>query len=176
MANPAYFVETRWGGSEDAPPKKRLAEIVRELDTRDDEHPDTWLTHSATGWTLRLDEDGFAYLEDEDMETVRHMKGITRASGLDLWVRFADKGPDGVTCESWCEGPRVRTAEELAEIRARAAQITLDLDRKFFDQLGRENIDEPCKKPDCGRGRIQYSMLCKVHHFEQLRNRRCPFQ
>lgn len=176
MANPSFFVETRWGGSEDAPTPKRLAEIVQELDTQDEEHPDTWLTHGATGWTLRLDEDGFAYLEDGYMATVRHMQGISRETGLDLWLRFAEKGPDGVALDSWRDGPRVRTAEEWAHIHDRAAQITLESDRQFFNLLGSEDLSQPCKRTGCGRGRIQYSALCKVHQFEQIRNKPCPFQ
>jgi hypothetical protein len=62
MADSSYFVETRWGGSEDSPSPSRLAEIVAELDIKDEEHPDTWLVHTASGWLLRLDEEGFAYL------------------------------------------------------------------------------------------------------------------
>ena len=40
----------------------------------------TVLVHTASGWLLRLDGEGFAYPEDEDLETVSHMKGVSRAT------------------------------------------------------------------------------------------------
>lgn len=175
MTDPSHYVETRWGGSEDAPSPSRLAEIVAELDTKDEEHPDTWLVHVASGWLLRLDEEGFAHLEDEDREPVSHMKCVSRATGLDLWLRFADAGPDGVKSEPWCPGPRVLSAEEVAAHRARAERLTLESDREFFNLLGSEDHSQPCKKVGCTSGRIKYSALCKIHHFEQIRNRPCPF-
>ena len=165
MADPNYFVETRWGGSEDSPLPNRLAEIVAELDTKDDEHPDTWLVHTPSGWLLRLDEDGYAYLEDENLDTVSHMKGISRSAGLDLWLRFAAGGPEGVKSEAWCQGPRVLSAEEVAAFRTRAESVVLESDRQFFDSLGAEDVAQTCKRVGCTRGRIKYSVLCKVHHF-----------
>jgi len=176
MADPSYFVETRWGGSEESPSPSRLAEMVAELDTRDEEHPDTWLVHVPSGWLLRLDEEDYAYLQDEDLETVSHMKGVSREAGLDLWLRFAATGPDGVKSEPWCQGPRVLSAVEVAARRERAESLTLESDRHFFDLLGTEDDTQPCKKVGCTRGRIRYSVLCKVHHFEQVRNHPCPFK
>jgi len=41
VATAPYSAETRWGGSEEAPSPKRLAEIVAELNTTDEEHPYT---------------------------------------------------------------------------------------------------------------------------------------
>jgi hypothetical protein len=175
MSDPSHYVETRWGGSEDAPSAGRLAELVAELDTKDEEHPDACLVHQASGWLLRLDEEGFAYLEDEDLQTVSHMEGISRAAGLDLWLRFASAGPDGVRDEAWCQGPRVFLDEEVASIQAQAEAQTLEADRQFFNLLGTEDAARPCKRIGCTRGRIVGSALCKVHHFEQLRNRPCPF-
>jgi hypothetical protein len=170
-----YFVETRWGGSEDSPLPSRLAEIVSELDTKDEEHPDTWLVHTSSGWLLRLDEEGYAYLEDENLDTISHLKGVSRTAGLDLWLRFAAAGPDGVKSDPWCKGPRVLSDEEVATYRAQAESLTLESDRQFFDLLGSEDNARPCQRVGCTRGRIESSVLCKVHHFEQIRNRPCPF-
>ncbi len=175
MADPICVVETRWGGGEESPSPSRLAEIVAELDTRDAEHSDTWLIHIPSGWLLRLDEEGYAYLEDEDLKTVCHLGGVSRAAGLDLWLRFAATGADGVKSEPWCQGPRVFSVEEVAAHRARAESLTLESDRQFFDLLGTEDDTQCCGKVGCPRGRIKYSVLCKVHHFEQVRNCSCPF-
>jgi hypothetical protein len=175
MAEPAYFVETRWGGSEDAPPPERLAEIVGELNIGDAEHPDTWFVHAASGWTLRLDEDGYAYLEDDEFSTASHMRGVSRAAGLDLWLRFAESGPDGVRGERWAQGPRVLSDAEIAAYQAESERITLEGDREFFQLLGPEDSTMRCKSDGCSRGRIKYSVLCAAHHFEQLRKRPCPF-
>lgn len=171
-----YFVETRWGGSEDAPTRARLSEIVRELDTRDPEHPDTWLVHRHSGWSIRLDEEGYAFLSDPDGEPTSHMAGVSRAAGLDLWLRFASGGPHAVKSDPWRPGDRIRADLELAALRAQAEAVTLAADRKFFDLLGNEDPAKPCRKEGCTRGRIQYSALCKAHHFEQLRKKPCPFE
>jgi len=48
-----YYAVDRWtGGGEDDPPVERLREILQELDVNDPEHPDCWLVHRETGWTL----------------------------------------------------------------------------------------------------------------------------
>jgi hypothetical protein len=171
-----YSVETRWSGSEADPSPNRLAQIVAELDARDEEHPDTWMIHTASGWSLRLDEECFAYLDDENLKAIGHMKGVSRAQGLDLWLRFATDGPNGVTGESWSDGPRVFSTEELTAIASRAESMTLESDREFFNNLGREDQSQPCGKTGCIRGRVRHSTLCKVHHFEQIRGGQCPFK
>ncbi|MFZ6686766.1 DUF7716 domain-containing protein [Undibacterium sp. SXout11W] len=51
----------------------------------------------------------------------------------------------------------------------------MNFDRKFYDELGEENISNPCRIQDCGRGAIQYSVFCRVHHFESIRKKPCPF-
>jgi hypothetical protein len=47
-------------------------------------------------------------------------------------------------------------------------------DRKFFDALGSE-LSEPCRQEGCTRGRVRNSVLCAVHHFENVCRRTCPF-
>jgi hypothetical protein len=48
-------------------------------------------------------------------------------------------------------------------------------DRKFYDLLGEERPGEACRRPGCTRGAISQSILCRPHHFESIRCRRCPF-
>jgi hypothetical protein len=49
------------------------------------------------------------------------------------------------------------------------------VDRKFFESLGAERTAESCGRTGCRRGRISHSSLCRVHHFESVRGRTCPF-
>jgi hypothetical protein len=55
------------------------------------------------------------------------------------------------------------------------AELQLKLDREFFDILGAERQDTPCRRVGCSRGAITLSVLCRKHHFESIRGRPCPF-
>jgi hypothetical protein len=54
-------------------------------------------------------------------------------------------------------------------------ETRLRLDREFYDGLGPERPGVPCRSPGCGRGRVRLSGCCRVHHFEQVHRRACPF-
>jgi len=54
-------------------------------------------------------------------------------------------------------------------------EILLRLDREFYNSLGAERAAVPCREPGCGRGAVEPSVFCKVHHFQQVRHRPCPF-
>ena len=54
-------------------------------------------------------------------------------------------------------------------------QILHDLDLDFYNQLGEESSEIKCKKDDCGRGKIEMSVYCRVHHFEMIKKKQCPF-
>jgi len=175
MNTPTYHVEARWGGSEESPPPNRLGELIAELSVRDEEHPDTWMIHHDSGWSIRLDEDHFAYLENPECETIGHLAGVAAEAALTLWMEFAAGGPDAVAEFEWRQGPRPVSEQEVVEIAERARQAMLRLDRDFYDQLGPELSDATCQAQGCTRGRIECSVLCKAHHFEQIRGRSCPF-
>ncbi len=49
------------------------------------------------------------------------------------------------------------------------------IDRKFYDSLGVENPAIKCRDGGCSRGTIRLSAFCRVHHFEQIKKRLCPF-
>jgi hypothetical protein len=174
MHSSRYFVETRWGGSEDSPSEGRLAEIVAELDIADEEHPDTWLVHEASGWMIRLDEERYAYLENPDLHAVSHMKRVTAQHAHELWVRFSKQGPEAVNEEPWIPGPRVYTAEETDAIHERSRLLTLESDRQFFASLGAEDPARKCKEVGCGRGTVKHSVFCAPHHFQQVRGKPYP--
>jgi len=48
-------------------------------------------------------------------------------------------------------------------------------DLQFYENLGLEDSEHPCKKDGCGRGAIRNSVFCRSHHFEQVEHRECPF-
>jgi hypothetical protein len=50
-------------------------------------------------------------------------------------------------------------------------QIYLD----FYNRLGEESATEKCRQEGCQRGRIRAGIFCKVHHFEMIMKRPCPF-
>jgi hypothetical protein len=54
-------------------------------------------------------------------------------------------------------------------------EIRRRLDREFYDRLGPENISNRCRHDGCLRGCVRFSVLCKVHHFESIKKRPCPF-
>ncbi|MCC2954489.1 hypothetical protein LK542_02540 [Massilia sp. IC2-477] len=171
----SYFVESRWGGSEDIPPVERMRELIAELDVKDEEHPDTWLTHNSSGWSIRLDEDHFAYFENEECEIIGHMANVSAAQALELWLCLAKDGPNAVSALKWIPGSRPISQQEIDERTVKANESLLASDRAFYDQLGPELTDAVCRMQDCERGRIRYSVFCKIHHFEQIRHRPCPF-
>jgi hypothetical protein len=49
------------------------------------------------------------------------------------------------------------------------------MDRQFYDRLGAERAGTRCAHGECSRGVIEYSAMCRVHHFEMVTKRRCPF-
>ena len=65
--------------------------------------------------------------------------------------------------------------EEGDEFVWPTVRAQLAADRAFYDLLGPERDDEPCRRPSCRRGAIAQSVLCRAHHFESIRGRPCPF-
>lgn len=175
MSEPHFYVEARWGGGEDEPSPERMREIVAELATRDEEHPDAWLVHSPSEWSLRLDEDRLAYLEDHEGNTVAHMTEVGPDQALRLWSLFSIGGRESVSGEAWVEGAPPVSAEEIQAREDRARQLVLSSDRRFYDQLGAERPAVPCRSGGCLRGSITGSVFCRSHHFEQVYRRACPF-
>ena len=55
-------------------------------------------------------------------------------------------------------------------------EVLLTLDRTFFESLGEEQADCRCRRENCTRGVVKMSAFCRVHHFESVRGRPCPFE
>lgn len=78
----------------------------------------------------------------------------------------------------------VDQAREFVELRItkNANMFQLQLDRKrdeaalaFWKMLGEEIGPERCRSAACTRLRIKDSVLCRIHHFEQIQHSACPF-
>jgi hypothetical protein len=150
-----------------------MREILAELDVRDDEHPDTWLI-SDSGWTLTADQDGRVVLENDESEgPARHMRGVTRERVLDLWRRLAAGMLEEIEREPW--QPGYGTLPMTPEQRAELEAAVLTSQRQFFDSLGPERREPRCRKPKCTRGAVQASVFCRVHQFENVTGKPCPF-
>jgi hypothetical protein len=171
-----YHVQTRWGGSEKQPNEHRMREILAELEKSDPEHPDTWLTDES-GWTLSVYESGLVVLENmESEDEPRHQVGVSIEKALELWLKLSRGGVAAVQQEPWCPGQAPpRSAEERAELTRKAEAMTLALDRDFYGRLGPERATVPCRHAGCQKGAISNSVFCRVHHFENICRRPCPF-
>ncbi|MEL6321876.1 MAG: hypothetical protein AAFQ57_14705 [Cyanobacteria bacterium J06626_14] len=47
--------------------------------------------------------------------------------------------------------------------------------REFADSLGAERPDTKCKRENCDRGTVAMSVLCRRHHFENVKGVDYPF-
>jgi hypothetical protein len=51
----------------------------------------------------------------------------------------------------------------------------LERDFTFFQELGPEVGPTTCRKEDCARLTVGFSVMCRQHHFEMVRQKPCPF-
>jgi hypothetical protein len=49
-------------------------------------------------------------------------------------------------------------------------------DRQFYDSLGAERPGTKCRHDGCNRGTTRLSVFCRIHQFEQVKKKPCPFQ
>jgi hypothetical protein len=171
-----YFVQSRWGESETDPSESKMRDLLAELDTPDPEHPDTWLTHE-NGWTLAVHETGLVVWENVDQDLpARHLLNVSRDKALELWQLLAQGALETIEQEAWQPGhsPPVNK-ETLDKYQQEIAEYSLAQAKEFYDSLGEERPAVPCREPGCKRGAITLSVLCRVHHFEMIRRRPCPF-
>jgi hypothetical protein len=153
-----------------------MRELLAELDRRDPEHPDTWLTHES-GWTLTAFESGLLVWENPELPGApRHQVGVSRDKALNLWLNLSRREIAAIEQEPWCPGHAPpRSAEEQAKLARESEEITLALFRQFYDKLGPESTEVRCRHAGCNRGAVRFSVLCRPHHFESIYHRPCPF-
>lgn len=153
-----------------------MLECLEELRTPDPEHPDTWLGHES-GWTLSVSESGLVVWENSEMESEpRHMQHVSRDEALRLWLLLSRGELEEIESLAWKDGngPRM-TDGEREQIQRDAAEVTLKMQRAFYEALGPENSDQQCRKEGCARGTLKFSVFCRSHHFESLYQQTCPF-
>jgi hypothetical protein len=52
--------------------------------------------------------------------------------------------------------------------------VNIHAEESFLELLGEELGPENCKHDGCDRKRIQYSVMCRRHHFEMIKQRPMP--
>jgi hypothetical protein len=172
----SYYVESRWGGSEHEPSASRMLELLEELETSDPEHPDTWLTNE-NGWTLAVHETGVVVWDNLDAGVpARHLTNVAKEKAFELWRLLVLGRLNIIEQEPWQpgNGPPV-SGEERAKHKAEIDELLLAQDKQFYDSLGEERPTVPCREPNCNRGAIALSVLCRIHHFEMIQGRPSPF-
>ena len=70
--------------------------------------------------------------------------------------------------------PRIGAYDPTERKKSRE-EMQLESDRYYYDSLGDERHDVQCAKDDCSRGALPLRIFCKVHHFEMMKSRPCPF-
>jgi hypothetical protein len=154
-----------------------MTAALEDLATPDSEHPDTWLTDDD-GWTVSAFEGGTVYLLDPDGTPVFECRYPSQHFVLELWLLLqAGKraaiterivgGPDG--------GPARPFPQPSKEQLRETEQAFLAVDRAFYDSLGPEQSHSSCRTTGCERGPVQFSVFCRVHHFQSIKGRPCPF-
>jgi hypothetical protein len=71
--------------------------------------------------------------------------------------------------------PTIEPSLEELEDLPRRKEARARLDREFYDALGPERPDVPWRSPGCRRGAVALSVMCRRHHFEQVKRRPCRF-
>ena len=55
-------------------------------------------------------------------------------------------------------------------------EILARLDREFYDSLGPERPGTECRREGCSRGAVAFSAFCRIHQFENVKKKPCPFE
>lgn len=99
------YLERRWGGSIERPSVDDMKACLAELDKRDPEHPDTWLTHES-GWTLSYDENRVLVWEniEDDLPSPRHLRDVSQDRVLEIWSLLAGGDFASIEAQAWIDG------------------------------------------------------------------------
>jgi hypothetical protein len=173
----------------DEPLKQPLGKIMQ--DALGKELEGGWIYHStsfpfsASTLCLIISDDDVDYDEDDLPVPAREM-GFTTA-GLDTstiegtaqWCKqFADPPSVDLLVESYNYYWRwdAFLPKPGAPDPPSADETQRQLDLEFFNCLGEERADVPCREPGCARGAVRLSAFCRTHHFENTKKRPCPFE
>lgn len=173
----SYHISHRAGDDEDEAPLDSLSALYDELEHEDEEHPDVSLTHDSE-WTLAAFGGGLLIWENAGAieDEARHMKGVPKEKVLELWRKLAQGKIEEINEEPWLPGcgPPM-SDEERVLLQRQNEEFVLAQDKLFYESLGAERSEVPCREDGCKRGAISLSVLCRVHHFESIWHKRSPF-
>lgn len=171
-----YFVNNGLGESKDMPSEAELRDFLQGVDRGDVEHGAAWVSDEFDN-NLEFNGDGTLVFSRGLDAAPRHISGVSKSRALELWLFLIAGRLDDLESQPWTPGLRPRPfPEEAARRQRELVDRQLQDDRKFYDLLGAEHPGASCRKDGCARGRISHSALCRVHHFESIRGRPCPFQ
>jgi len=161
------------GDSVDSPSADVMRRFIDELDPADEEHGAAWVS-DENGNALEYEVGG--NLAFSRSNHVRHLPRVSPDRAVELWQKLVAGRLDELEREAWQPGSRPALSPEARAARDRMfAEARLTEDRRFYDTLGPELVASPCRASGCGWGRIQLSVFCRRHHFENVMKRSCPF-
>jgi hypothetical protein len=167
-----FYVCNGLGDSIDNPSREQMETFLRGIDVTDEEHGAAWLAREDERH-LEWNGDGRLVFGESGASKVRYLRGVSRERTLELWIALAEGRLNELEDCDWLPGNGyVQTPEHEAETRA----WQLKQDRAFYDVLGAERPDVPCRADGCSRGAVELSIFCRPHHFEMVQKRRCPFE
>jgi hypothetical protein len=166
-----FYLANGFGGSIDSPSREQMQAFLDDLDTSDEEHGAAWLA-TDDGYALEWNGDGRLVFEAPDIDRSRHLVGVDKERAIELWCALAHGDVARVQGEPWREGTGFTVDPER---QAEMQRAQLESQREFYESLGEERSDVRCRRESCGRGAVANSVLCRVHHFESIQGRPCPF-
>jgi len=127
--------------------------------------------------------------EDNDLEEIlpvdfkeRGLYSTIEYQTLRDCIRWADRlsgcADDAAACEviryylrfdAWPDRLGAPDPPPQEEIFAR-------LDREYYDSLGLERPGTQCRREGCARGAVAFSAFCRIHQFENVKKKPCPFE
>lgn len=166
-----FYVANGLGDHLDDPSEEEMRQFLNAVDTSDEEHGAAWLSTEAS-YTLEWSDAVLVFTGPGFDAPSRHMRKVPRERALELWGALARGDVAAVERCDWRPGNGY-VPDPARDEKMRAWQ--LQEDRKFYDLLGSERADVPCRTEGCKRGAVELSVLCRVHHFESVRKRPSPF-
>jgi hypothetical protein len=156
---------------------------------REGQLPNGWLylAQSSPGLETRcllvmeenpeLDEKGFVKTAVQRGYAFEGLEADTIRAVVDSTRDFQDPPSEALLLEAfvWYLNSDSFLPEPGAPPPPSREAIQRELDRKFYDALGPEDAGSRCKSPGCMRGQLRLSAFCRIHHFEMIHHRRCPF-
>jgi hypothetical protein len=100
-----YMVRRWWGASESALPAERFGEVLAELDSADEEHPDVSLKHESE-WALIYGRGRTLIFQnvEERKAKPRHLKDVAVATVIEFWKHLADGDLEWLEGQPWLPG------------------------------------------------------------------------